>query len=134
MTSSVQSALAILESERARLDRAIDALKGIEGNGVVVKRGPGRPRKDASSAPAPRKAKSGPRKRAPRGLLQAKAHQALKSLKAPASASALRDAVLKMGYPGKSKASVYTALFALAKKKGSGVKKTKDGFVLAGKA
>ena len=50
--SNVQNAIALLESERARLDVAIEALRGISGNGGAVKRGPGRPRKDAAAEAA----------------------------------------------------------------------------------
>src|SRR5262245_50357699 len=134
MTGSVQQALAALEAERARLDVAIDALRQVSANGASPRRGPGRPRKSDLGMSVRRSRRTGPRKRAPRGLLQAKVHQALRRFRAPVAASALRDAVLKLGYPSKSKASVYTSLFALAKKKGSGLKKTKDGFVLAAKA
>jgi hypothetical protein len=67
--------------------------------------------------------------KAPRGLLQAKVHQVLRAAGKPVPPSALRDAVMKAGYPTKNPQTLYTQIYALAKKD-SKLRRTDDGFSL----
>jgi hypothetical protein len=121
ISESIQEALKTLESERTRLDVAISALKTALGTGAAMashRRG---------RKPGPAKARS--TKMAPRGLLKQKIHQVLKMAGKPLPAAALRDRVIKAGYPAKNPESLYTQIFALGKKD-SGIVKTKEGFRL----
>ena len=47
----------------------------------------------------------------------------------PLPAAAVRDRVIKAGYPAKNPKNLYTQIFALTKKD-SGIVKTKEGFRL----
>jgi hypothetical protein len=70
--------------------------------------------------------------KAPRGLLQAKVHQVLRAAGKPVPPSALRDAVMKAGYPTKNPQTLYTQIYALAKKD-SRLRRTDAGFSLGAK-
>jgi hypothetical protein len=63
-----------------------------------------------------------------RPLLKQRVLQVLKTAGKPLPA-ALRDRVLKVGYPARNPKTVYTQLFALGEKD-SGIVKTKEGFAL----
>ena len=121
LSECLQEALTTLESERSRLDAAIGALKTALG---------------AEAAPAPRKRRGRPgparakkSKLAPRGLLKQKMYQVLKMAGKPLPAAALRDRVIKAGYPAKNPKNLYTQIFALGKKD-KAIVKTKEGFRL----
>ncbi len=121
ISESIQEALKTLEAERARLDVAIVALKtalGTEASKSPRKRG---------RKPGPARAKKA--KMAPRGLLKQTVHQVLKMAGKPLPAAALRDRVIKAGYPTKNPNNLYNQIFALGKKD-SGIVKTKEGFRL----
>jgi hypothetical protein len=51
----------------------------------------------------------------------------LKAAKGPLAPVVLRDRVIGAGYPAKNPKTLYTAIFAAAKKDPA-IKKTKDGF------
>ena len=131
---TVESALANLRSERARLDDAISALEGlVAGGGGARRRGRvgrppgrgrrrGRPPKAAGGRPAGRG-----RKNAPRGLLKQKIHEALKKAGKALKPVELRNAVMKLGYPNKNPKTLYTAIFTAAKQDPA-IRKTGDGF------
>ena len=121
ISESIQEALKTLESERNRLDAAIGALKTALGTGVATA-----PRKRGRK-PGPASARSA--KTAPRGLLKQKIHQVLKIAGKPLPAAALRDRVIRVGYPAKNPKNLYTQIFALGKKD-SGIVKTKEGYTL----
>ena len=121
ISDSIQEALKTLESERNRLDAAISALKTALGTAAATasrKRG---------RKPGPARART--THTAPRGLLKQKIHQVLKMAGKPLPAAALRDRVIKAGYPAKNPKNLYTQIFALGKKD-SGIVKTKEGFRL----
>jgi hypothetical protein len=121
INESIQEALNTLESERNRLDAAISALKTALGTTA-----PKLPRKRGRK-PGPATAKKA--KLAPRGLLKQKIHQVLKMAGKPLPAAALRDRVIKAGYPAKNPKNLYTQIFALGKKD-TEIVKTKEGFRL----
>ena len=121
INESLEEALKVLEAERNRLDAAISALKTALGTTV-----PKLPRKRGRK-PGPTTAKK--TKLAPRGLLKLKIHQVLKMAGKPLPAAALRDRVIKAGYPAKNPKNLYTQIFALGKKD-SGIVKTKEGYTL----
>ncbi len=128
---SIQSALVSLKAERDRIDGAIASLEGFVSGGSASagggKRRIGRPPRAAGAAPA---AKSvGKRKNAPRGLLKKCIHEALKKAGKVLAPVVLTEAVMKSGYPNKNKKTLYTAIFAAAKKDPA-IKKTGDGFAL----
>ena len=132
---SLEAAIQSLKAERDRLDSAIASLEGLlaggNGAGGGGRRGgrrPGRPfgtKAGASSARAGGRS----RKNAPRGLLKSKIHDVLKLARKPVAPAALRDAVIKAGYPNKNLRTLYTAVFTTAKKDPA-IKKTPDGFSL----
>jgi hypothetical protein len=130
MFEGVQTALQHLTSQRDRIDKAIASLTGLFSNGAAKvgsrrrrrARRPGRPQ-----AKAARRRKTG--KRAPRGLLKAKIHQALKGLKTPLAPVELRDKVIHLGYPAKNPKSLYTSVFVAAKAD-KAIQKTAKGFSL----
>ena len=121
INESIQAALKTLEAERTRLDAAISALKTALGTEA-----PKPPRKRGRK-PGPARAKKA--KLAPRGLLKQKIHQVLKVAGKPLPAAALRDRVIKAGYPAKNPKNLYNQIFALGKKD-SGIVKTKEGYTL----
>jgi len=121
VSESIQEALKTLESERNRLDAAISALEAALGTTA-----PKLPRKRGRK-PGPATAKK--TKLAPRGLLKQKIHQVLKMAGKPLPAAALRDRVIKAGYPAKNPNNLYNQIFALGKKD-SGIVKTKEGYRL----
>ena len=129
--ASVQAALANLRSERERLDGAISTLEQlVNGRGGVVAKRRGRPPKARAAQPGRKAAKtrrSG--KNAPRGLLQEKIRSVLKAAKKTLAPVELRNGVMAAGYPNKNPKTLYTAIFATAKKDPT-VKKTKEGFSL----
>ena len=134
---SLGSALQALKDERGRLDDAIEALEGIvavQGTGRAGggrRRGPGRPRK-RGRPPGPAVAgrpRGRRRKNAPRGLLRKRIVEALREAKKPLRAVELRNAILKTNYPVKNKQTLYSAIFAAAKKEPL-VKKIGKGFTL----
>ena len=135
VAESLGNALRALKDERDRLDDAIRALEGLSAaQGVSGKlslgRGPGRPRKRGRPRGSVSTTRTGrPRKNAPRGLLRAKIVEALKVAKKPLRAVELRNAIMKSGYPVKNKQTLYSAIFAAAKKEPL-VKKTGKGFAL----
>jgi hypothetical protein len=128
---SLGSALRALKDERDRLDEAIRALEGLStAQGArKVRRGPGRPRKLGRPRGVAVTRGGRRRKNAPRGLLRAKIVAALKDAKKPLRAVELRNAIMKSGYPVKNKQTLYSAIFAAAKKEPL-VKKTGKGFEL----
>jgi hypothetical protein len=131
---SLGSALRALKDERDRLDEAIRALEGLstaQGARKVSgrRRGPGRPRKLGRPRGVAVTRGGRRRKNAPRGLLRAKIVAALKDAKKPLRAVELRNAIMKSGYPVKNKQTLYSAIFAAAKKEPL-VKKTGKGFEL----
>jgi hypothetical protein len=121
---SLSNALRALKDERSRLDDAIQALEGLAAAQGAVRRsggrrrGPGRPRKPGRprGAAGTARGRGRRRKNAPRGLLRAKIVQALKDAKKPLRAVELRNAIMKSGYPVKNKQTLYSAIFAAAKK------------------
>lgn len=137
---SLQGALQALKSEKASLakkaadvDRAIAAIEGIVGGkarrvGRPAGRPAGRPGRPPGKAAKASKPKPGrTRKNAPKGLLKKLMHEVLKGQKAPMAPVALRNAIMKAGYPTKNPQTLYTAIFNAAKKD-SAVRKTADGF------
>lgn len=122
VAESVQSALQSLKLERARIDDAISALEGLMGRGKVA-------RKAVKAAARVGRVRRKKRAKAPRGLLKQKIHEVLKAARKPLPPFALRDQVLKAGYPATSKKSLYTAIF-IAAKKDPALKKTSQGFAL----
>jgi hypothetical protein len=118
---SLQQALKTLEAERTRLDAAISALETALGTAA-----PKPPRKKAGKLGSARTKKA---KLAPRGLLKQKIHQVLKMAGRPLPPAALRDRVIKAGYPARNPKNLYTQIFALGKKD-KAIVKTKAGFSL----
>jgi hypothetical protein len=125
VSASVENAIQSLKAERDRLDAAIASLEGLRTGDVgAVRRGPGRPVGPQSTRDGERK-----RKNAPKGLLKLKIHQVLKAAKKPLAPVELRNLVIKAGYPSKNLKTLYTAIFAAAKRDPA-VKKTSSGFSL----
>jgi hypothetical protein len=130
---TVAAALANLRSERARLDEAISALEGLVGGGGGVARRRGRPPGSGKRRGRPPKLGGGrpaagrKRKNAPRGMLRAKIHEALKKAGKALKPVDLRNAVMRLGYPNKNPKTLYTAVFTAAKQDPA-IKKTGDGF------
>jgi hypothetical protein len=130
MFEGVQTALQHLTVQRDKIDKAITSLAGLLSNGSArvgaARRRRGR-RIGRPQATAAQRGNSG--KRAPRGLLKAKIHQALKGLKKPLAPVELRDKVLHLGYPAKNPKSLYTSVFVTAKAD-KAIQKTAKGFSL----
>lgn len=129
------TALASLHDEKARIDQAIESLEHLLNMPGAARRAAaapakrrGRPPASASATKAT-KAPKGPRKNAPKGLLKAKIHQALAAAKKPLKPVELKDAVVKAGYPVKNDKTLYTQVFAAAKKDPA-VQKTAAGYSL----
>lgn len=129
--ASVQAALVNLRTERDRLEGAITTLEQlVNGGGGAVSKRRGRPPKARAGQPGRKPAgarRSG--KNAPRGLLQEKIRAVLKAAKKTLAPVDLRNGVMEAGYPNKNPKTLYTAIFATAKKDPT-VKKTKEGFSL----
>lgn len=128
MFEGIQTALQQLTDERNRIDSAISSLQGLVSNGArSTPRGRRRARLGRPAASTIKKAKSG--KRAPRGLLKAKIHQALKEAKKPLPPVELRDKVARLGYPAKNLKSLYTTVYVTARSD-KAIQKTAKGFSL----
>ncbi len=131
MFEGLQAALKQLTDERTRLDSAITSLEGLLGTGSAkvarVKRGRKARGPVLLGAVSPPSGKSA--KRAPRGLLKAKIHQALKESKTPLAPVVLRDRVLRLGYPSKNLKSLYISVYVTAKGD-KAILKTAKGFSL----
>lgn len=126
---SVQCALESLKMERDRIESAIASLEGlISANGKA-----GSPTREASAraskAAGKIKGSEGKRKNAPRGLLKIRIREVLKKAGKVLAPVTLTEAVMKAGYPNKNKKTLYTAIFATAKKDPA-IKKTEEGFSL----
>ena len=140
VTDGLQNALQALKAERDRIDAAIASLErllagaGTKTGRKTTAKKPGRkPGKKPGRKPtrrpgaAKKTAGGGKRKNAPRGLLQKTMYAVLKAARKPMGATALRDALIKAGYPAKDPQALYTALYAVAKKHPK-IKKTAAGF------
>lgn len=134
--TGIASALEGLLQQKARLDRAIEAIEGLLGGsgggaparGVRRGRPPARRAATAASAAAAKTVRRG-RKNAPRGLLKAKIHQVLAAAKRPLKPVDLKNAIVKAGYPVRNEQTLYTQVFAAAKKDPA-VQKTATGYSL----
>jgi hypothetical protein len=129
MLDGLQAALRHLTDERSRIDSAISSIENLLSNGTGSKLGrpSGRKRGRPAKASAARRTRNS--KRAPRGLLKAKIHQALRASKKPLAPVELRNQVVRLGYPAKNLKSLYTSIFVAAKGD-KAIQKSAKGFSL----
>ena len=99
-----------------------------KGAAFKARKGPALARRKATFSKKPHA-----RKNAPRGLLSQKIHQVLGRTARPMAPSALRDAVIKAGYPVKNPRTLYAQIFAAAQKDPR-IAKTLTGFALRKRA